>query len=155
TALLAGVRRLADRLLRLPRPGTSAPALPRHDLARAITEAMVYLPVYRTYVDDRRGEIAQADRGLLEDSLAAARRGGRASPAAFDALTVGLLGGGDAAASPDQERIRRRFVQRFQQVSGPATAKGVEDTAFYAYVPLLSRNEGGGDPEAPRGDGPR
>jgi (1->4)-alpha-D-glucan 1-alpha-D-glucosylmutase len=43
-------------------------------------------------------------------------------------------------------------VQRFQQVSGPATAKGVEDTAFYAHVPLLSRNEVGGDPEAPLGD---
>jgi (1->4)-alpha-D-glucan 1-alpha-D-glucosylmutase len=27
-------------------------------------------------------------------------------------------------------------------------AKGVEDTAFYAYTPLLSRNEVGGDPEA-------
>ncbi len=147
TALLAGVRRLADRLLRLPRPGTSAPALHRHDLARAITEAIVYLPVYRTYVDDRRGEIAQVDRALLEDALAAARPGGRASPAAFDALTVGLLGAGDAAASPDQERNRRRLVQRFQQVSGPATAKGVEDTACYVHIPLLSRNEVGAAPD--------
>ena len=28
----------------------------------------------------------------------------------------------------------------FQQTSGPATAKGVEDTALYVYVPLVSRN---------------
>jgi (1->4)-alpha-D-glucan 1-alpha-D-glucosylmutase len=37
---------------------------------------------------------------------------------------------------------------RFQQISGPAMAKGIEDTAFYAYAPLLSRNEVGGGPEA-------
>ena len=51
--------------------------------------------------------------------------------------------------SPDLERFRLRFVERFQQISGPATAKGIEDTAFYAYAPLLSRNEVGGGPEAP------
>ncbi|HXE58966.1 MAG TPA: alpha-amylase family glycosyl hydrolase [Gemmatimonadales bacterium] len=31
----------------------------------------------------------------------------------------------------------------------PAAAKGIEDTAFYAYGPLLSRNEVGGEPDAP------
>ena len=50
------------------------------------------------------------------------------------------------------ERFRLRFVERFQQLSGPATAKGVEDTAFYAYAPLLSRNEVGGGPEASLSD---
>ena len=48
--------------------------------------------------------------------------------------------------APELERFRLRFVQRFQQLSGPATAKGVEDTAFYVYTPLLSRNEVGGGP---------
>jgi (1->4)-alpha-D-glucan 1-alpha-D-glucosylmutase len=37
----------------------------------------------------------------------------------------------------------------FQQTSGPATAKGVEDTALYVYVPLVSRNEVGGKPYRP------
>jgi (1->4)-alpha-D-glucan 1-alpha-D-glucosylmutase len=35
---------------------------------------------------------------------------------------------------------------RFQQVTSPVMAKGVEDTAFYRYMPLLSLNEVGGDP---------
>jgi (1->4)-alpha-D-glucan 1-alpha-D-glucosylmutase len=35
---------------------------------------------------------------------------------------------------------------RFQQVSAPVTAKGLEDTAFYRYFPLLALNEVGGDP---------
>ena len=35
---------------------------------------------------------------------------------------------------------------RFQQVSAPVMAKGVEDTAFYRYHRLVSLNEVGGDP---------
>jgi (1->4)-alpha-D-glucan 1-alpha-D-glucosylmutase len=50
---------------------------------------------------------------------------------------------------PDLEQFRLRFVERFQQISGPATAKGIEDTAFYAYAPLFSRNEVGGGPDVP------
>jgi (1->4)-alpha-D-glucan 1-alpha-D-glucosylmutase len=37
-------------------------------------------------------------------------------------------------------------------VSGPASAKGVEDTALYLYVPLVSRNEVGGAPNRPLDD---
>jgi (1->4)-alpha-D-glucan 1-alpha-D-glucosylmutase len=36
-----------------------------------------------------------------------------------------------------------------QQLTGPATAKGLEDTAHYAYIPLASRNEVGGAPDRP------
>ena len=36
---------------------------------------------------------------------------------------------------------------RFQQLSGPVTAKGVEDTAFYRYHRLVALNEVGGDPD--------
>ena len=39
------------------------------------------------------------------------------------------------------------FVRRFQQLTGPVTAKGVEDTAFYRYGRLLSLNEVGGAPD--------
>ena len=35
---------------------------------------------------------------------------------------------------------------RFQQITGPVTAKGVEDTALYRYNRLVSLNEVGGDP---------
>ena len=150
TGLSAGVHRLAERLLRLAGPGGPARVRP-HDLARAITETIVHLPVYRTYVDDRRPDPAPADRALLEDALAAARPSGRAPAAAFDMLAA-ALSGSPAPGSPDAERLRRRFVQRFQQVSGPAAAKGVEDTAAYVHVPLLSRNEVGGSPDAPLAD---
>jgi (1->4)-alpha-D-glucan 1-alpha-D-glucosylmutase len=46
----------------------------------------------------------------------------------------------------DQRRERREFVMRFQQLTGPVTAKGIEDTAFYRFYPLASLCEVGGDP---------
>ena len=36
---------------------------------------------------------------------------------------------------------------RFQQISGPVMAKGVEDTTFYVYNRLVSLNEVGGMPD--------
>ena len=38
------------------------------------------------------------------------------------------------------------FVMKFQQLSGPVMAKGVEDTAFYRWTHLVSLNEVGGSP---------
>ena len=46
-----------------------------------------------------------------------------------------------------QRATRRDFVLRFQQLTGPVMAKGLEDTAFYRIAPLASLNEVSGDPE--------
>ena len=149
TGLSAGVRRLADRLLKLAGPAHPLPAVPRQELFRAIVETIVALPVYRTYIDSRTPVPGSEDRRLLEGALADARTRGRSSAAALDLLEGALLAREGPMRSPELEQFRLRFVERFQQISGPATAKGIEDTAFYAYAPLLSRNEVGGGPEAP------
>ena len=48
----------------------------------------------------------------------------------------------------DEDRAEQnRFAGKFQQVTAPVTAKGVEDTAFYIYNRLVSLNEVGGEPE--------
>src|SRR4029453_5857340 len=41
----------------------------------------------------------------------------------------------------------RGFPRKFQQVTAPVTAKGVEDTALYRFTRLASLNEVGGEPE--------
>jgi (1->4)-alpha-D-glucan 1-alpha-D-glucosylmutase len=41
------------------------------------------------------------------------------------------------------------FAIRLQQLTGPLMAKSLEDTAFYRWVPLLARNEVGGEPGGP------
>jgi (1->4)-alpha-D-glucan 1-alpha-D-glucosylmutase len=151
SGLSAGVRRLADRLLKLAGPGRPLPAVRRQLLSLAIVETIVALRVYRTYIDERCPIPQGADRQLLETALADARSRGRAPAEALDLLEAALLGDPGWTDLPEIGRFRLRFVQRFQQVSGPATAKGIEDTAYYAYAPLLSRNEVGGGPETPLG----
>ncbi|HEU4699402.1 MAG TPA: malto-oligosyltrehalose synthase, partial [Gemmatimonadales bacterium] len=147
SSLSAGVRRLAERLLRL-RPD-EWPRVTRHEAYTAIVETIVSLPVYRTYVDAERPEPAGEDRLVLQAALAAARERGRAGGAALDLLQAALLAEPGPLRSAASEGQRVRFVERFQQVAGPAMAKGVEDTAFYRWVPLLSRCEVGAEPEAP------
>jgi (1->4)-alpha-D-glucan 1-alpha-D-glucosylmutase len=42
--------------------------------------------------------------------------------------------------------LETALAMRFQQLSAPVMAKGVEDTAFYRYQRLVALNEVGGDP---------
>ncbi len=149
SGLSAGVRRLAQRLLKLAGPDRPLRTVSRHALARAISETIVALPVYRTYLSERRPVPEEEDRRVLESALATARARGRARPEALDLLGAALLAPEGPMRTPGLERFRLRFTQRFQQLSGPAAAKGVEDTAVYVYTPLLSRNEVGGGPEGP------
>jgi (1->4)-alpha-D-glucan 1-alpha-D-glucosylmutase len=50
-----------------------------------------------------------------------------------------------AGAGEDERAAQQRFVGKFQQVTAPVMAKGLEDTAFYRYHRLLSLNEVGND----------
>lgn len=120
----------------------------RKQLAGAIVETIAFLPVYRTYVDGAYPAMAAADRRVLSEALAKAREGGRASAAALDMLARVMLPAEDHRSGQDPGK-RLAFVQRFQQLGGPAAAKGIEDTALYRWVPLGSRNEVGGEPAHP------
>src|SRR4030095_16124004 len=42
--------------------------------------------------------------------------------------------------------LEKEFVARFQQLTSPAMAKGVEDTLLYTYNRFIALNEVGGDP---------
>src|SRR5690606_38310246 len=44
-------------------------------------------------------------------------------------------------------KLRRKMLTRFQQLTAPAAAKAVEDTACYRSAALLSRNDVGFDPQ--------
>ena len=52
-------------------------------------------------------------------------------------------------APTERARVRlRAFAMKFQQITAPITAKGVEDTALYRFNRLTSLNEVGGEPDA-------
>ncbi len=68
------------------------------------------------------------------------------SESVFDFIQNVLLLEHPSGVDDAQRAERLMFAMRFQQLSAPVMAKGVEDTAFYRYYPLASLNEVGGDP---------
>jgi (1->4)-alpha-D-glucan 1-alpha-D-glucosylmutase len=115
-------------------------------LRRALEELLVHFHSYRIYA----GTAGASDNDAREFAwaLAGARRTVRAADRGLlDLMGTLLLGEGlrdTTAGAPRQERLRA--MVRFQQLSAPTAAKSVEDTAFYRYGRLLSRNEVGSDP---------
>ncbi|HKW94026.1 MAG TPA: malto-oligosyltrehalose synthase [Methylomirabilota bacterium] len=118
-----------------------------NSLVRALREVIASFPVYRTYVGDDGAEPSARDRGYIEAAVAEAkRRNPTVNVSIFDFVRDVLLVRQPAAADPGEQPARRHLAMRFQQTTGPVTAKGVEDTAFYVYNRLVSLNEVGGDP---------
>ncbi|MCA9115062.1 MAG: malto-oligosyltrehalose synthase [Planctomycetaceae bacterium] len=145
--LSAFVGRLADILHRIVSHQPGHESLTERDCVDAIVEVVVGLPVYRTYLDAKNPRLSRSEKRHLTRAFSRARRSQRASPEAMEVLEeVLLLHRLDELPENEiQERIN--FTERFQQLTGPATAKGIEDTALYAYVPLVSRNEVGSEPD--------
>lgn len=122
----------------------------RLSLFRALREVVACFPVYRTYIRPERGEVREEDRRrILEAVRVAKRRNPAMSPSFFDFIASVLLLEEPEGLSEESRRERQQFVLKFQQFTGPVTAKGLEDTAFYRYFPLASLNEVGGDPAMP------
>ncbi len=112
----------------------------RSDASRAMREFVACLPVYRTYVSPDRDEITEEDERYIDCAIDCAKKNRpEIDPDLFDFIRDLLL-------LRVRGRIESEFVMRFQQFTGPAMAKGVEDTAFYCFNRLLALNEVGGDP---------
>ncbi len=114
-------------------------------LTTAIREVIACFPAYRSYISPA-GEMSDADTRMILRAIAGARRRNPAlERTVFEFLRDVLLPPADRP-HPVDESARREFVMKFQQCTGPITAKGVEDTAFYVYNRLIALNEVGGDP---------
>jgi (1->4)-alpha-D-glucan 1-alpha-D-glucosylmutase len=120
----------------------------RKALRDAIIETIACFPVYRTYIDER-GSISERDRGYIQQAIGRAKRRNGATPApVFDFLQDILLlrGNSDSGTPIYGYRKQLYFTLKFQQLTGPVMAKGMEDTACYVYNRFISVNEVGGSP---------
>ena len=117
-----------------------------NSLTFVLREFIACLPVYRTYVTDPQ-TVAVRDRSFIEKAVEEAKQlNPRTAESIFDFVRDTLL---LRKIQDFREEDRPKLVEwamRFQQVTGPVMAKGVEDTALYVYNRLASLNEVGGAP---------
>ncbi len=115
-------------------------------IRRTLTEILVHFHVYRIYCRPRR----HLGGGQARDGLGHGRRPphGPADGPRVARTDGGWLSGDGIRQVPAGSRRaeRLRAMVKFQQLSAPTAAKSVEDTAFYRYGRLISRNEVGTEP---------
>ncbi len=111
-------------------------------LQEALAHLLIAFPVYRIY--STTFPFAASDRRVLNQAFSQALKHAPALSPQFDLLREVFRGEASDDTAQDQRRLH--FVMRFQQFAGPLAAKGVEDTTFYVYHPLISHNEVGDSP---------
>jgi isoamylase len=108
-------------------------------LTAAIENTIAAFPVYRTYIAPD-GSRLPTDEAHIDHAINLARRKARG----LDPTVLAYLR--DVLLLKVRSPQAIHFAMRFQQLTGPVMAKGVEDTAMYRYYRLASNNEVGCDP---------
>ncbi|MDB4996710.1 MAG: malto-oligosyltrehalose synthase, partial [Myxococcaceae bacterium] len=111
-------------------------------LYTAVVQTVASFPVYRTYIRRDGSREPNDDHFVARAIRDAKRRTPELNASVFDFLREVLLLHGPQPPDPE----RARFAMRFQQLTGPVMAKGVEDTTFYRYLRMASLNEVGASP---------
>ncbi|MBA3697036.1 MAG: malto-oligosyltrehalose synthase, partial [Methylotenera sp.] len=115
-------------------------------IKRVLIEILVHFPVYRTYIG--RCGPDETDKAVLQTTANRAKLTLSNVDRPLMDIVLSWLSAELVIQQPDSEMsdLSQRAITRFQQLTPPLVAKSVEDTAFYRYGRLLSRNEVGSDP---------
>ncbi len=131
----------ATTLHRLARLDPATRDVTQASIRRALVALLSFFPVYRTY--NAGTPRSPGDAAAFNRALEAAKADNpNALHPVLDHLDRWLSG---AEAHSPAIDVRRDACRQFQQLSAPVAAKAVEDTAFYRYGRLLSRNDVGFD----------
>ena len=145
TTMASEMTMLTERLLKIAMQMRSARDISRRVLHESLADVIASFPVYRTYII--ANHVSETDAKRIESAVTAARhRSPLTDDTVFDFIRDTLLQNDVETLDEPQRHERQMFATRFQQLTSPVMAKGVEDTAFYVYNRLVSLNEVGGDP---------
>ncbi|HET9661648.1 MAG TPA: malto-oligosyltrehalose synthase [Thermomicrobiales bacterium] len=148
-ALVSEVNVLARALDRLTEQNRRTRDYTLNNLRDALREIIACFPIYRTYLTAGGEPVDPRERRSIDQAVdQALRRNPGSDPGVFEFIREVLQLRIPEDASDEEGAAISRFVMKFQQLTGPVMAKGVEDTAFYRYNRLLSLNEVGSDPAA-------
>ncbi|WP_445178182.1 malto-oligosyltrehalose synthase [Pseudomonas sp. McL0111] len=142
-SLASDCESVAQALLQVARDDLMTRDLTLGAIRRALQALIVHFPVYRTYIS-ALGRSAQ-DEVFFQQAMDGARQTlGESDWPVLDCL-AGWLGGQPWRRKPRgrSRKILKHACVRFQQLTSPAAAKAVEDTALYRSAVLLSRNDVG------------
>jgi (1->4)-alpha-D-glucan 1-alpha-D-glucosylmutase len=143
TSLSSETHVLANLLSHLARNNRRVRDFTDNLLETVIRETIACFPIYRTYIDER-GRYSDADTKTIRTAIRMAkRRNASVDASAFDYLQRVLLLEGRGIGEAEHDEAQLYFALKFQQLTGPVMAKGVEDTSFYVYFRFLSSNEVG------------
>ncbi len=151
TSLASDLNVLANQLDRLSEADRNSRDFTLEALRDALREVIAAFPRYRTYGSE--AGYAPEDMQVIDRALQSAAQ---ANPAMDDSIFTFLRAvllpfeplPAHAPGASIPQAARLAFANKFQQLTSPVQAKGVEDTAFYRRAVLLSRNEVGGDPDS-------
>ncbi len=139
TALSSELHRLAYGLNRLCKADYHTRDFAMGALRKALAELIAAIDRYRTYLPYGRESAEQ----VIEKAVQRARqRTPSFEPSIYDFISKVILGDLPEKLLSDQQA----WVGRFQQYCSAVAAKGVEDTSFYRFMPLVALNEVGGQP---------
>ncbi|POA21922.1 malto-oligosyltrehalose synthase [Pseudomonas sp. FW300-N1A1] len=134
---------VAQALLQVARDDVMTRDLTLGAIRRALQALIVHFPVYRTYIGPLGRSVE--DEFFFQQAMTGARQA--LSEADWPVLdNIALWLGGQPwrkRAVGRQRKILKHACVRFQQLTSPAAAKAVEDTALYRWGVLLSRNDVG------------
>lgn len=146
TVMSSEVNTLGHFLNRLSEKNRHTRDFTLSSLTVVIKEVIAFFPVYRTYIQS--AGVTERDRRYIELAVSKAKKKNPAMSASiFDFLKDVLLLKYPENFGDDDKKEWLDFVMRFQQITGPVMAKGLEDTTFYVYNRFLSLNDVGGSPD--------
>jgi len=130
---------VVDMLMALATTAGRDADIPRGAMRRAATALVCNMHSYRTYLTGR--DEPESAGPFFDAALETARAQPQADHLALDFIAAALTG----ADAELPSAMRRTAIQRLNQLTSPLAARSVEDTAFYRYGRLLSRNDVGFD----------
>ncbi|RON61964.1 malto-oligosyltrehalose synthase [Pseudomonas fluorescens] len=142
-SLASDFESVAQALLQVARDDLMTRDLTLGAIRRVLQALIVHFPVYRTYIS-AMGRSAQ-DEVFFQQAMDGARQTlGEGDWPVLDCVAA-WLGGTPWRRKPRgrSRKILKHACVRFQQLTSPAAAKAVEDTALYRSAVLLSRNDVG------------
>jgi len=150
TTLVSDVERLTGLLATIC---DAYPAQRDHthsEIREAIVELVAAVPVYRTYIDPRTPPPSEVDAARIRRAARAAHGNAPEVDERLLDFIADLFVLGEAkdivTAEEDMHLAQNDLVLRLQQLCAATTAKGVEDTACYRHLVLVSLNEVGDSP---------